>query len=909
MKFGKRVLSLSFAVLILFTAVQTAYAEEESAANAINEEYGYKIEVLNALGITDIKVSGFSPAESVTREMFSEGIAAMMVEDASAMGIEPTGDLEAEDTGMLFLKSIGIINGTEENVFEPNSNITLEQAVKIAVSALGFAEISDYKGGYSSGYMTEAKRIGLLDGVNISPSAELCMGDYINMLYNLLGIDVLEPKSFGSANTYYRADGNTLISVYRKIRKGEGIVSANKYSGLYSEGAGTHDETVEISGEYYRTGETKAEDFLGLHTEFYYYDLKNDIEKTLLYIAPTRVNRSLLINSGDLSYDGGVYTYTDNSGGRKKIKIPVSAVIMYNDVFQSMPDKTKLVPQYGSVEFISNNGDSSYEVIKIRDITVTVVLSVSSDGTAVYDKYNTDYNIDIEGKDCSVTLANGKEGTVLNISKDDVVETVKTECDGQSYYRLKIVTDSVTDTIQRIEPESITRTDATGAVGTVSVAKELYLSDKKYTVSSRLKELILSGKIAAPTAGRSYLFHLNSRGEITDISDKPERAFRIGYFKRFAAKSEAFDTKYMIRLFDESGAWETYELAQRIKLNGVSVKANEINSLDMYIGKACKYELNVAGEVTSLYFPSETDENFRTVYSMKEPYFRRYYGSPVFGPKSEDDGVTCSIKSTSVIFIIPNFSEASVDEDLYDYQYAVIPSSKLPNYNSYGNVDIYNTEGDIGIGDVAVVKMKTHGYVLNENSTRPVLINDIISVWDGGEVKTEIAALSNGNEIRFFVEDLRTNGGDLPFGPGDVVFCFVAKDRTLRLYDDAKYYHILLDYDDTNPIFAKAFDWNAGAPIGVSYRSSMAADVRIRYGSVYKTDGEYMWLNTSADPSDTSAVEATKCTSARIYVYDKEKKQYTVGRAADIVGYTSDKVNYSRAVVVYSDSYAEIVVY
>ena len=918
MIFGKRVLSLSFAVLILFTAVQISYAEEESAANAANatnedrsykEEYGYKIEVLNALGITDIQVSGFTPAEPLTREMFSEGIAAMMVEDASAMGIEPTGDLEAEDTGMLFLKSVGLINGMEENVFEPDSNITLEQAVKIAVSALGFDEISDYKGGYSSGYMTEAKRIGLLDGINASMSAELCMGDYVNMLYNLLDIDVLEPKSFGGANAYYRADGNTLISVYRKIRKGEGIVNANKYSGLYSEGAATHDETVVISGKYYRTGETKAEDYIGLHTEFYYYDLKNDIDKTLLYIAPTRVNRSLLINSGDLSYDGGVYTYADDSGERKKIKIPVSAVIMYNDVFQSTPDKAKLVPQYGSVEFISNNGDSSYEVIKIRDITVTVVLSVSSDGTAVYDKYNSDCNIDLEGKDCSVTMANGKAGTGLNISKDDVVETVKTECDGQSYYRLKIVTDSVTDTIRRIEPESITRTDAAGSVSTVSVAKELYLSDKKYTISSRLKELILSGKIAAPTAGKAYTFRLNSLGEITDISDKPERAFRIGYFKRVAKKSEAFDTKYVIRLLDESGAWETYELAQRIKLNGVPVKTEDISGLDVYIGKVCKYELNVAGEVTSLYFPSETDENFRTVYSMKDPYFRRYYGSPVFGPKSEDDGVTCSIKSTSVIFIIPNFSEASVDEDLYDYQYAVISSSKLPNYNSYGNVDIYNTEGDIGIGDVAVVKMKTHGYVLNENSTRPVLINDIISVWDGGEVKTEIAALSNGNEIRFFVEDLRTNGGDLPFGPGDVVFCFVAKDRTLRLYDDAKYYHILLDYDDTNPIFAKAFDWNAGAPIGVSYRSSMAADVRIRYGSVYKTDGEYMWLNTSADPSDTSAVEATKCTSARIYVYDKEKKQYTVGRAADIVGYTSDKVNYSKAVVVYSDSYAEIVVY
>ena len=47
-----------------------------------------------------------------------------------------------------------------------------------------------------------------------------------------------------------------------------------------------------------------------------------------------------------------------------------------------------------------------------------------------------------------------------------------------------------------------------------------------------------------------------------------------------------------------------------------------------------------------------------------------------------------------------------------------------------------------------------------------------------------------------------------------------------------------------------------------------------RYGSVYKADSEYLWLNTSANPSDTSSVEATKYSSARIYVYDKEDKEY-----------------------------------
>ena len=37
---------------------------------------------------------------------------------------------------------------------------------------------------------------------------------------------------------------------------------------------------------------------------------------------------------------------------------------------------------------------------------------------------------------------------------------------------------------------------------------------------------------------------------------------------------------------------------------------------------------------------------------------------------------------------------------------------------------------------------------------------------------------------------------------------------------------------------------------------SVDGDVRIRYGSVYKADSEYLWLNTSANPSDTSSVSS-----------------------------------------------------
>ena len=55
-------------------------------------------------------------------------------------------------------------------------------------------------------------------------------------------------------------------------------------------------------------------------------------------------------------------------------------------------------------------------------------------------------------------------------------------------------------------------------------------------------------------------------------------------------------------------------------------------------------------------------------------------------------------------------------------------------------------------------------------------------------------------------------------------------------------------------------------------------------------------------------LEAVKCSDAVIYVFGDDKK-YRVGSVSDIVGYESDPENYSKALVVFNDSFTEIVLY
>ena len=68
----------------------------------------------------------------------------------------------------------GIIASGEN--FNPNENITLAQAVKMCICAVGYADAAEYKGGYPAGYLkcaSELKLIGRQNGETFS-GTRLC---------------------------------------------------------------------------------------------------------------------------------------------------------------------------------------------------------------------------------------------------------------------------------------------------------------------------------------------------------------------------------------------------------------------------------------------------------------------------------------------------------------------------------------------------------------------------------------------------------------------------------------------------------------------------------------------------------------------------------------------------------------
>ena len=63
-------------------------------------------------------------------------------------------------------KRLGIVNGISDTTFEPESNITYEQAIKMIICSLGYGELAIEKGGYPNGYMQVAFDLGILEGLD-----------------------------------------------------------------------------------------------------------------------------------------------------------------------------------------------------------------------------------------------------------------------------------------------------------------------------------------------------------------------------------------------------------------------------------------------------------------------------------------------------------------------------------------------------------------------------------------------------------------------------------------------------------------------------------------------------------------------------------------------------------------------
>ncbi len=179
-------------------------------------KYENAVNSLLALGIVNgFEDNTFKSNENVTRAQFAK----MLVETVNLEPTDATATLAFSDIvdshwAYNYIKAAvqnGIINGYPEGVFKPDSTVTYAEAMAMILRAMKLEETMFDKA-WPSGYINEAKRIGILESVDYSdPNFAANRGETAISLYNMINL-LSSGKKLNSINAEF-AKGDAVVTL------------------------------------------------------------------------------------------------------------------------------------------------------------------------------------------------------------------------------------------------------------------------------------------------------------------------------------------------------------------------------------------------------------------------------------------------------------------------------------------------------------------------------------------------------------------------------------------------------------------------------------------------------------------------------------------------------------------------
>lgn len=163
----------------------------EDLAEAVTvSDTAQKISELQKLGVIayadDLRLS-----DSITRAEISKILAVMTcADDVTQPGAAASFfDVPAEHWAFNYVETLsrtGVIDGVGQGLFEPEGNIRFAQMCKLLVCAAGYGQYAEALGGYPDGYIAEAEKLGIVNGINAAADDELTREQTMVMAYNSL---------------------------------------------------------------------------------------------------------------------------------------------------------------------------------------------------------------------------------------------------------------------------------------------------------------------------------------------------------------------------------------------------------------------------------------------------------------------------------------------------------------------------------------------------------------------------------------------------------------------------------------------------------------------------------------------------------------------------------------------------
>lgn len=366
-------------ILVIAAGMISAFCTCAAAAGENDPLYIRGRFYLDAVGAD---ISDMEYNSEISRAFFADAVSKMlftnMPDSANDTGFPDVPADSPYAASVKNLGSVGIINGDGTN-FRPDDAITMNEAAKIFVSALGRGFEAEQRGGYPAGYISAASELNIMRSVNVDGNAPLIFGEFAKMFYNFSGCTGYL-VSYSNGFESYSEDSSTVLD--HKLSDGsmkyaEGIATGNRL------GSFTSDETGKISIENvsYDIRCDVDDDIIGSYVNAF---ITEDDEGTAVtaVIADPEKNSFIRIeeeNIAEIGFDKLKYYE-----GSKTREIDFENLVpIRNGRIMEDFSKDELMPVNGGVTAVDNDDDGSYEVLKVENRQYFTVSRTSAANNAV----------------------------------------------------------------------------------------------------------------------------------------------------------------------------------------------------------------------------------------------------------------------------------------------------------------------------------------------------------------------------------------------------------------------------------------------------------------------------------------------------------------------------------------------
>ena len=591
MKNLKKVLALVVALtMVLGTVGFAAYTDVAEDAN----EYT-AVSTLSSLSIlTGYEDGSFKPDGDITRAEFATVVCRALGAKVSGSAVTGFTDVPADHWASAYIAycaGAGIVNGMGDGTFAPSANVTVEQAVKMLVVALGYEPMAAAKGGYPTGYMVVANTNGITEGIAAAQTAAATRGAVAQLVYNALDVPMMVQDGFGTQVSYKVADGKGDLA-YQSLLTGldvaklDGVVTGTPIMGTLTENGYVNFTITDnydsedfdgVADKDFAVAEgVNADDYFQTSSTVFVREYsKNKWE--IIAIMPSADNTSTVFGIEDIDAikDAGIDYYTSatktdtntlrfepeaNSGG---------VTVIYNNApstfsaFKALEGQTTRDIEITAMD---NNGNNRVDVVIVKEYSYARVKTVTADKDRfTAGAYTFRFDFEDDNKSIKIVDKNGDAMELADFAENDVIAYMN---------------DGSLSTYTWIEIINLGENAVTGMVGEVK-DDAVYVDGTEYGIAG-----------ADVSLGDEGTFYLTRTGKIFDSEKSASAKGNFAYILAAKVVDSGFTSAWQIKMLTKENEIVTYTVRDNFQIDSAGTFAEDASGtfLDAIANSAANFK-------------------------------------------------------------------------------------------------------------------------------------------------------------------------------------------------------------------------------------------------------------------------------------------------------------------------------